>query len=594
MSRYRTLVACLCVALGVTWLSPGAGARDGRGGVLAQPVHGLPSWSADAVIVSSVNAVLLEYAGLSAAEQAWLERYAVVLAKLRRASLKRLIEGDPRQALRLSLSPGQRQGLPKPVLDLLEVRVHTRGTLTRAITEEAAGDQKVDSRQDVMTPVSSWSGHIGQSLLRAFLYGIRLRHQSKFDTPIHGIALGGLLAVSESPIYQYDPFETVQLGFQPGQIVATDGALPIPLPDIQALIDLEQDLIRQILDLGPIPLPGPDTWTTGLKRLLVIKVTLRGDLEEPPYTDADIAAAIGGANTFFRENSQGRTLFASTILTAPVPICCSLDELRAAGEDVAHGIIADSAQRSARAYGYDPDAYDRVIVLARQLFDRPIARAAIGARVVAVSGRKPQPWQTFAHELGHTYGFPHSNFWSVPSGADPVSPGGEAREYGDAWDLMGSPNVDTEADWRRRHFNAFFKTLAGWLPASAIANGTAGGAFRLRRHDAGDARGLRAVVVEAGDGSTYWLGMRRQFPWNASMSNGIEVRRVMRVREDAVGPVLLLDMDHGATPGIAGLSIYHSLVRFQSFSDGANTLTISVDDVSEDEMGPYADVVITR
>lgn len=548
-----------------------------------------------AIIVKASNTWLQDYAKLKPLKKYLLRRTAIGVAKFRRVAFKRLIQRDPEDAILLSLSPGQRQGLPKFVLKHLETLVHEKGDLVLSITEtlpRVLNDSPQDSINLPVTEppssVSSWTVRIGQTTREAFVYGFRLQHQTKFDTPIHGVALDEHMAISGSPLYRYDPFETIQLGFKPGQIVATSGGLPIPLPDIKAFIDLEQELIDQILRFGPLPFPfHPNEWTTGIKNLLVVKVMYRNDPREPPYSDADITAWVGGANSFFIENSQGLTSFNTTVVSTPIQVR-EIESYRFPG---GHNILRDEALLALTAStSINPDDYDRIVFLAPQLFDDPAATAAIGGKVVTVTGETPDLRVSLAHELGHTYGFSHSGYQDLTS-INPITPVGSPLEYGDAWDMMGTADLEsTTGDPQRRHFNAFFKALAGWLPDTAVSDGTLGGDFRLRAHDAAVPVGTRAVFVEAGDGSTYWLGRRSQFPGNTSMVNGIEVRRVDNYPSAAYGPVLLLDLDLVFSG--ADRRDFHSL-GFEAI-DAVNGITIRVVVIAEDHLGEFARVFITR
>ena len=154
---------------------------------------------------------------------------------MRRAALTNLIRRDPQEALRLSLSPGQRQGLPKFVVDLLETRIHAVGDLSEGLTEQVPLGNPLPPLQ------TSWTARTDKTTREAFVYGVRLGHQTKYDTPLHGIAIDDVMAVDESPLYLYDEFEKLQLGFQPDQIVVTSGGRrppegpPRPDPPIRPL-----------------------------------------------------------------------------------------------------------------------------------------------------------------------------------------------------------------------------------------------------------------------------------------------------------------------------------------------------------------------
>ena len=239
----------------------------------------------------------------------------------------------------------------------------------------------------------------------------------------------------------------------------------------------------------------------------------------------------------------------------------------------------------------DPDAYDRFVVLTPQVFSTPRGNGDFGGKAVVVTG-ETLGFRTLAHELGHTYGFSHSNFWSVPFDHDPIGPG-TFREYGDVWDMMGSPSFDdTAANPRKTHFNAFFKWLAGWLPSPDRLDAITTRTFRLYRHDAADAAGLRAIRIDADSEKWYWLDIRRQFPWNPSMAMGIEVRRVTKSASSPYGRVELLDMEPN------GGSLDHSLApfgtRFGVFADAPNGIRVVVIGVGTDATGEYADVRIER
>ncbi len=555
--------------------------------------------SLEAAIVKFGNTTLLEYAALPASRQKRLAPLAQEVARVRRAALKQLIRRDPETALQLSLTPGQRQGLPVQVLALLEARIHAVGDLTEAISEGVPLGTKTPS------PRSSWTASIDQTTFEAYVYGVRSGHHTKYDTPLHGIAIDAQMAVDESPLYQYDLFEKWQLGFLPGDIVATSGGLPILLPNPQALIGLRLDLLNRILRFGPYPLdklipPGdPHPWTTGVKRVLVIQADF-SDRPGVTDTDAEIIAAFDDASSFYEDNSQGRASLTPTILPTIVTLPLASGSYAAMGGDRGAGRIRDDAKAGAQAYDataggtgtYDPDSYDRFVVLTPQVFPDPRASGDLSGKGVVVTG-EPLGFRTLAHELGHTFGFTHSNFWLVPFGSDPLAPG-TSVEYGDVWDMMGGPYFDdTAANPRKTHFNAFFKWLAGWLPYPDHLDAITTSTFRLYRHDAADAAGLRAIRIDADADKWYWLDIRRQFPWNPSMAMGIEVRRVTKSASYPYGQVELLDMDP-----MNGGARDHSLTPFGAlfgvFDDTANGIRIVVIRVGTDATGDYADVRIER
>jgi hypothetical protein len=548
----------------------------------------------DAALVEVVNETLLAYAQLPPSEQN--ERAAVMLeaAKLRRAALTRLIRREPEQAIRLSLSPAQRQGLPKAVAALLEQRIHTEGDLVLSVTES------LPLGVGQSPPRTSWSATANKRTYEAFVYGARLAHQTKYGTPLHGIAIDAVMAVDESPLYLYDALEKAQLGFLPQQIVATSGGAPIPLPDPDAFLNLRQRLLERILRIGPYPLSkflpigDPHPWTTGLKRVLVIRADY-SDNEGSLYPDGEIAAVFDETSAFYEENSQRRTSLSPNIIPAVLRLPRTSAAYAALGDDASHRAIRDEAAAAARAYDasaggagmFDPETHDRFVVLTPRVLSIDKARGDLGGRGIVFTGRR-FTFAVLAHEMGHTYGFAHSNFWFVEYGGDPLGPGTHL-EYGDVWDMMGASTLDgTDAEPRRRHFNAFFKWLAGWLPRS-MTDVSRSGTFRLYRHDAGDAAGTRAIRIDADATTWYWLDIRRQFPWNHSMLTGVEVRQVTKNPPYSYGVVRLLDMDTRA-----GTSVDHSLTSFRTFEDTRNGIRVRVTGLGSDARGEYAEIAVER
>ena len=207
-----------------------------------------------------------------------------------------------------------------------------------------------------------------------------------------------------------DEFETVQLGFLPGQIVATDGDLPFPLPDIDTYIRLRKVLIDQLLRFGPFLPINTYPWTTGAKRVLVIKADY-SDLPGATYTDAQIRAGIADTSAFFEENSQGRTSLGATVIPVILRLPSTSVAYTAMGEVPAHARIVRDASAAARedhamvggARMDDPDAYDRVMVLTPRIFSRSIAKGDLGGKNVVITGDR-LVLEALAHEFGHTYG----------------------------------------------------------------------------------------------------------------------------------------------------------------------------------------------
>src|SRR6476620_5957561 len=113
------------------------------------------------------------------------------------------------------------------------------------------------------------------------------------------------------------------------------------------------------------------------------------------------------------------------------------------------------------------------------------------------------------HEMGHAYGARHASLWQTSDG-NSVSATGKSVEYGDTYDQMsgaagyGQPYID---------FNPWVKWHFGWIDNAQVAIVTAPGTyqFRIFRFDSAASTGLLSVKIPRGDGSNYWIGIRRNW-----------------------------------------------------------------------------------
>ena len=111
--------------------------------------------------------------------------------------------------------------------------------------------------------------------------------------------------------------------------------------------------------------------------------------------------------------------------------------------------------------------------------------------------------------MGHAYGSRHASLWQTSDG-NPVSATGKIVEYGDTYDQMGGatgysqPYID---------FNPWVKWHFGWIDDAQVAIVTAPGTyqFRIFRFDSAASTGLLSIKIPRGDGSNYWIGIRRNW-----------------------------------------------------------------------------------
>ena len=113
------------------------------------------------------------------------------------------------------------------------------------------------------------------------------------------------------------------------------------------------------------------------------------------------------------------------------------------------------------------------------------------------------------HEMGHCYGSRHASLWQTSDG-NPVSATGKLVEYGDTYDVMAGTTGYTQP---YGDFNPWVKWHFGWIDDGQVAIVTAPGIYRFRifRFDSAASTGLLSIKIPRGDGSNYWIGIRRNW-----------------------------------------------------------------------------------
>ena len=241
--------------------------------------------------------------------------------------------------------------------------------------------------------------------------------------------------------------------------------------------------------------------------------------------------------------------------------------------------------RAAAAANYTLASYDRVIVLFTYLNTSVIpgsqitygGLADVGASRVWVNGEFD--FRVVAHELGHTYGLNHANLWQVTDG-NPISATGTSTEYGDDFDTMGANFANSLST----DFNPWFKNLLGWAADSQVQTVSATGTYRINRFDNSTGTGTLGLKITKDATRSYWIGVRRNFTSNSSMSHGAYVIWGFTSNQQS----RLLDL---TTPG-TGVSDA-ALAVGQTLVDNAANLSVRI--VAEGGTAPnqYLDVLVT-
>ena len=271
--------------------------------------------------------------------------------------------------------------------------------------------------------------------------------------------------------------------------------------------------------LGPgVPVRPSLEWTTGLKRVLYVRVTFADKPLHHPQTIASARRSMATADAFVRANSYGRTSFRTTftdVIVLPRPESFYATDFHRLRTDalVAAGAIRPSWD--ARRHELDVIRYD----------GGPSPQPGAGGFALTNdrgAWLRTDDASAAIHELGHNLGLNHANLWNP---ADPDAPGGPGvhSEYGNPFSVMSSTGGAALA----RHFNAYEKHFLGWLPDSSAATVAQSGRYTVHAADSGSlppAGSVSALKVRKDGSRDYWLSSRGNAFWSSNASlGGLEV-----------------------------------------------------------------------
>jgi hypothetical protein len=260
-----------------------------------------------------------KYAKSTQAEKAALGNEGIELATARRAALKQLIQTDPQRALELAVPLAVREQMPESIVDRLEERVSGRGRLAVLAALAEVG------REAEVVPTFRRANLDGREF-EAFVYGRRLGEPTRYNVPIHGLAVDNLLAVNETPLRILEGREAAKAKADASdplcevsgvsstvvnqQVVAELAGQPVFLCRPSHAMELNDRLTAEETG-GPTPSeeePEASAWTEGQKSLILMRVDFP-DLPGQPLADATAITLISNLNVFYTQMSYGRTGF---------------------------------------------------------------------------------------------------------------------------------------------------------------------------------------------------------------------------------------------------------------------------------------------
>ena len=309
--------------------------------------------------------------------------------------------------------------------------------------------------------------------------------------------------------------------------------------------------------------------TLGVQKTLVILVNF-SDAPTQPFTAATAHTTVfGTTSNYDYEASYQQTSLAGAV--------AGWFTIANTSTNCNYQTIATQAKQAATAAGYVLSNYNRFV------YAFP-SNACTWWGLGSVGGNPSQAWihakwgftlTVIGHEMGHNFGLYHSH--SLDCGAATVAASGcTASEYGDIFDMMGSPS-------KTPHFNAYQKERLGWLNAGvspplttvAAASGTRTYSIGpMEDARSGTPRALKIARGTSCSATNEWFyiearqarGFDAWLSGNANVLGGVLVRKVTEGNADSS---YLLDM----TPATTSWSD-PALVSGQAFTDPLTGLVI--------------------
>lgn len=510
----------------------------------------------------------------AAAKSALIPR-GKTLAQQRRNLLQGLIVSDPETALALAAPYAIRSAMPPVVGALLEERVSDRGMLGVIAALPQPGQEAA------VKPIRRTAEFEGK-IYNAHVYGGRIRDVTRPGVSLHGVAIEDDMAVSDSPLRVLDPGE-------PPDPVKAQADLRCPVSGKEAgydqePADQEPDVVAESGDTvyflcsgghieslaanlseeeravaqeggsggGSRP-PGASSArkTIGPNRMLYMRVTFPDVLTDPQRED-DVYGMFETVNSFFMENSFGKTYMIPTV--TPLLVLPRTEAWYKAQGDNGDNEVLKDARIAAREAGYETNDYELDTVRYSGGPGGFSGQAYVGFKGCWMRSSSAG---VAAHEYGHNYGLWHANYWNA-STPDPIGPGSNS-EYGNPFSTMGTANAG------KNHFTSNEKNVLNWLPTTSVEPVSASGTYRIHTHDQRilDPTRKYALTVVKDTDRTYWADLRQQ--WSNNPKDGILLHwDPWAYGGDGAGTQLI-----DTTPGTADGKNDAAIVLGRTFSDRA-------------------------
>ncbi|MFC4992553.1 PKD domain-containing protein [Rubritalea tangerina] len=480
---------------------------------------------------------------------------AKVFAQQRSQELIKLLRNSPERALTHCISLEQWAQLPEELRPFFETPFSsTQSYDVYNVCGEAPDSVRAQLKGQNSSPISATFGDA-----TAYTSDLRSQVLSKASLSSFGYQFAGdIVLLTDSPVYPLnsveldlavDLYETSPRGLMVdpttgnpanGHTYALIGGYVHAFESPNSLQTLEQSLttIEQLnspksndqiyallandatIDLNQLVQAAEvqaSARTETPKSVLFIRVDF-SDVSGAAYTQAELLQRLNDSSDLIDEMSYSKTNLGTPTVTSelfrlPSPSTSYLEDSSA---------LLNDARALAQAAGYDLSAYDIVGV---NFPDIPITFGGVQFAGLASVGGGNQ-WLngdvsrgTITHEFGHNYGLYHAEFWQTNDGS--IMGSGSSITYGDPFDMMGS-----SSSYPNGHFSHFAKHRLNWIEEPKVIKPTStSGTYRIYRfdHSSSNDNNALALEIQNNESETFWVGYRKNFTSNTSLSNGLYV-----------------------------------------------------------------------
>lgn len=434
------------------------------------------------------------------------------LATVRRPLMRELLLHEPELALTMAVNPVERALLPDAIASQVERWRDGRGTLH---VIGALGD---DPANPVTTIDRFVSFDDDGAMLRAGVFGKRADQVTRRDLRLHGVALDGVIAVTDSRLRRLFPGEP--------RALPLEFPTPCPLSKKQAepaLVynggdelfafctpshadawdgTLAQAEEQSAIDQG---LPPASSWTEGPKTVLFIRVDFSDRAGDPVSQTAAETLINTTVNNFYVASSYNKTSLSTTV-TPTLRLPKTQAEYRTGDQ---YTLLMSDARAAATAAGFVLANYNLEIVAFANTFSGWAGRGYVGSKGTWLNGYFDL--RVTGHELGHNYGVMHANYWNA-TGLSIIG-AGTNTEYGNPFDMMGSSGGTNS------HFGAWFKRRFDWVTTAEVGVVTSSGTYRVFALESAITTGFHGLKIARDASKDYWVEFRPALSNNA-LQNG--------------------------------------------------------------------------